>query len=158
MIKVEFTRTAGHQMRLRQVRLTGQVPMAACASGPLHMDTLWGKHEQASASASAAEPPTPWHKELRKKVIPRLQRLGDEAGVASSDIRSKVVELEYEMKIRNHKAEAVTIKILEHVYGDWEILKETHPHQKRDARTIEFQVPVEPDAEATLAYRVRVRW
>ena len=73
-------------------------------------------------------------------------------------IADNVVELEYELRIRNHKAEAVTIKILEHVYGDWEILKETHPHQKRDARTIEFQVPVEPDAEATLAYRVRVRW
>ncbi len=73
-------------------------------------------------------------------------------------IADHVVEMGYKITIRNHKDEPVTVNVIEHVHGDWEIIKESIPHQKRDSRTIAFEVPVQSDGETILSYRVRVRW
>ena len=73
-------------------------------------------------------------------------------------IADHVVEMSYKIAIRNHKDQPVTVNVIEHVHGDWEIIKESIPHQKRDSRTIAFEVPVESDGETILSYRVRVRW
>ena len=67
-------------------------------------------------------------------------------------------ESEFEIKIRNHKEEPVTVTVREPVPGDWKVLTETHPHTKRDAHTIEFSVPVPPGGESVLRYRVAVDW
>ena len=73
-------------------------------------------------------------------------------------ISSNKAEFAYRVTLRNHKEEPVTINVMEHVWGDWKMLEESHDHTKRDASTIEFQVPVDADGEATLTYRVRVKW
>ena len=67
-------------------------------------------------------------------------------------------ESEFEIKVRNHKEEPVTVTVREPVPGDWKVLTETHPHTKRDAHTIEFSVPVPPGGESVLRYRVAVDW
>jgi hypothetical protein len=59
---------------------------------------------------------------------------------------------------RNHKKEAVTVEVVEPVPGDWEVLRSTLPHEKVDAFTMRFRVPVPKDGEAKLTYRVRVRF
>ena len=67
-------------------------------------------------------------------------------------------DLSYEIKIRNHKKEAVTVRVIEPVGGEWEMLSHSFPFKKLDAFTVEFSVPVEPDQESVLAYRVQVRY
>ena len=67
-------------------------------------------------------------------------------------------ESEFEIRIRNHKKEPVTVTVREPVPGDWRLLSQTHPHLKKDAHTIEFAVPVAPDSESVLRYRVAVDW
>ena len=42
--------------------------------------------------------------------------------------------------------------------GDWEVLRSTLPHEKVDAFTMRFRVPVKKDGETKLVYRVRVRF
>ncbi|HKY33991.1 MAG TPA: DUF4139 domain-containing protein [Candidatus Polarisedimenticolia bacterium] len=67
-------------------------------------------------------------------------------------------EVAFQIRIRNHKDEPVTVTVREPVAGDWKILQASHPHAKLDAFTIEFQIPVAPSAEAVLEYRVAVDW
>jgi hypothetical protein len=63
-------------------------------------------------------------------------------------------ESEFEIKIRNHKSEPVTVVVREPVPGDWKVLTSTYPWTKADAHTIEFSVPVAANAESILRYRV----
>jgi hypothetical protein len=64
------------------------------------------------------------------------------------------VETEFEIKIRNHKDEAVAVTVREPVPGDWKVLSSSYPWLKADAHTIEFNVPVAAGAESVLRYRV----
>ena len=68
------------------------------------------------------------------------------------------VEVEFEIRIRNHKDEAATVTVREPMFGDWKVLSSTFPAQRRDAATLEFEVPVARDAEAVLRYRVTIDW
>jgi len=67
-------------------------------------------------------------------------------------------ESAFEVVLRNHKAEPITVEVREQVGGDWEMLASSHPYEKVSAFGVEFKVPVPADGEATLTYRVRVRW
>jgi hypothetical protein len=66
-------------------------------------------------------------------------------------------ESEYELKVRNHKAEDVVVRVVEPVGGEWTLVRSSHPHEKTAAFACEFQVPVKRDGEAVLTYRVRVK-
>ena len=72
-------------------------------------------------------------------------------------ITDNVFEEAFEIKLRNHKEEAVTVKVLEKLYRwrGWKVLKASHDFQQLDDRTIVFPVEVAKDGEATITYRVR---
>jgi hypothetical protein len=42
--------------------------------------------------------------------------------------------------------------------GDWEMISATYPHEKVQAFTAKWSLPVPKDGETKLTYRVRVRW
>lgn len=69
-----------------------------------------------------------------------------------------VYEEAFEVVIRNHKDQDVTVRVVEPLPGDWEMLSHSHPFQKLDAFTVRFDVPVEAGGETTLRYRMRVRF
>jgi hypothetical protein len=73
-------------------------------------------------------------------------------------IASNVIELEYQITLRNHKDSAVTVEVREPIGGDWEVLNSNFKWTKLDATTLGFSIPVENDGTATLDYRVRVKW
>ena len=73
-------------------------------------------------------------------------------------IASNVIELEYQITLRNHKDGAVTVEVREPIGGDWEVLNSNFKWTKLDATTLGFSIPVEKDGTATLDYRVRVKW
>jgi hypothetical protein len=73
-------------------------------------------------------------------------------------IASNVIELEYQITLRNHKDGAVTVEVREPIGGDWEVLNSNLKWTKLDATTLGFSIPVEKDGTATLDYRVRVKW
>jgi hypothetical protein len=70
------------------------------------------------------------------------------------------MEEEIEIRLRNHKDEAVRVLVKENLYRwvNWEIREQTHAHEKVDARTVEFPVQLAADTEATVRYRVRYSW
>jgi len=66
----------------------------------------------------------------------------------------------FEITLRNHKDEAITVHVLEHLYRgtNWQIERKSHPFTKRDARSIEFAIPVPARGEATITYKVLYWW
>jgi hypothetical protein len=66
-------------------------------------------------------------------------------------------EAAFEIVIRNHRPEGVTVTVREPVPGDWQMLASSHPWKKRDAFGAEFPVAIAAEGSATLTYRVRMR-
>ncbi len=71
-------------------------------------------------------------------------------------ISNNVYESAFAVTLRNHKDKPVTVEVREPVNGSWEVLESNFPAKKRDAFTLEFDVPVPASGSATLTYRVRV--
>lgn len=70
---------------------------------------------------------------------------------------SAIFESTYQIELKSAKDEAVTVSVMEPVPGDWEILAESHPHQKPASNTAVWQVQVPARGKAVLDYRVRVK-
>ncbi len=68
-----------------------------------------------------------------------------------------VTEIAWEITLRNHKPEAVTVRVNEPLFGDWEVLSSSFKHEKVDAHTLRFDAPVPKDGETKITYRVRVK-
>jgi hypothetical protein len=66
----------------------------------------------------------------------------------------------FEIKVRNHKKEAVEVRVVEHLYrwSSWKIAQSSDPYEKSDARTVEFHVKVPADGEKVITYRVNYAW
>lgn len=73
-------------------------------------------------------------------------------------IAEKVYEMEFEITLRNHKDTPVTVEVNEPIGGDWEMLSSSYPAKKTAAFAAQFNVPVQPNSESVLKYRVRVHW
>lgn len=71
-----------------------------------------------------------------------------------------LVDEAYEVKLRNHKTEPAEIRIVEHLFrwSNWTISASSLPYDKKDAQTIEFNVPLQPDEEKTVTYSVHYSW
>jgi hypothetical protein len=72
-------------------------------------------------------------------------------------ISGRIYEQDIEVKLRNHKTTAVSIVVVDHFWGDWEITRKSTDFTKKSAREAEFIVTIEPDQEYVLTYTVRQR-
>ena len=68
------------------------------------------------------------------------------------------IEVEYEVSLRNHKPDPITVYVNEPIGGDWSMLNSTFKFQKTAAFAARFTVPVAANGEALLKYRVRIKW
>ena len=66
----------------------------------------------------------------------------------------------FEIKLRNHKEEAVQVRVVEHMYRwiRWEVTASSAEPLKTDARTIEFRPTIPPGGEVTITYKVHYTW
>lgn len=71
---------------------------------------------------------------------------------------SYAAESAYQITIKNAKPEPVTVTVREPIPGDWQIVKQSLPHQKFDAHTAVWNVVVPPEGATTLSYRALVRF
>ena len=42
--------------------------------------------------------------------------------------------------------------------GNWTLTAQSQPHEKKDATTFEFRVPLKPDEEKVITYTIRYTW
>ena len=77
-----------------------------------------------------------------------------------ADSSKKTINESFEIKLRNHKTEAVEVRIVEHLFRwfTWDISEKSDTFLKTDAQTAEFRVQVKPDEERVVTYTVHYSW
>jgi hypothetical protein len=76
------------------------------------------------------------------------------------DANQRWMDETFELRIRNHKKEAVDVRAVEHLYRwtNWKISEHSSQFKKSDARTIEFPVTIAPNGEQLITYTVHYSW
>ncbi|WP_374336655.1 DUF4139 domain-containing protein [Leeia sp.] len=69
-----------------------------------------------------------------------------------------IFEAAFEVVLKNAKKEAVTVTVREPMPGDWQVLSESHPHQKTASNTSDWRITVPAEGSTTLKYRALVRY
>jgi hypothetical protein len=73
-------------------------------------------------------------------------------------ISKNVTERSYEISVRNHKEENISVTVIESMVGDWKIIDSTHKYQVISTREVRFTVDVAAGQETLVSYRVRVKY
>ena len=78
----------------------------------------------------------------------------------TEDGANRLATQSFEIKVRNRKKEPVEIHVVEHAArgGNWTLTAQSQPHEKKDATTFEFRVPLKPDEEKVITYTIRYTW
>ena len=78
----------------------------------------------------------------------------------NEDGANRVATQTVEIKVRNRKKEPVEIRVVEHAVrsNTWTLTAQSQPHEKKDAQTFEFRVPLQPDEEKVITYTIRYTW
>lgn len=76
------------------------------------------------------------------------------------DTSKRTLDESFEIKVRNHKKEAVNVRVVEHLYRwmTWSILANTDPYSKKESQTVEFPVTIPPNGEKTITYTAHYTW
>jgi hypothetical protein len=101
---------------------------------------------------------TPKDERVRIKMGEAFDVVGERVQKDWKKIGGNLYEIEWEITLRNHKKEAVTVEVIEPMPGDWEVLRATQPHEKLEAFTARWKITVPKEGAATLGYRTRVRF
>ena len=78
----------------------------------------------------------------------------------TEDGANHVATQTFEIKVRNRKKEPAEIRIREHAHrsNTWTLTAQSQPHDKKDAHTFEFKVPLQPEEEKVITYTIRYTW
>jgi hypothetical protein len=98
---------------------------------------------------------TPKDEEITLTVGTAFDIKGEETMLNQTRISKKVEEREFQIELRNHKPEAVIVKVEKRLWGFWEVTQASHEYKKRDVNTLEFEVPVAADSSAQVRFTVR---
>jgi hypothetical protein len=76
------------------------------------------------------------------------------------DTRTRNLWESFEIRLRNHKPEAVEITVLESLYrtANWAIEDASQAHVKERSDRIRFKVTVPPDGESVIRYTAHYDW
>ncbi len=104
---------------------------------------------------------TPKDEDVRVKLGTAFDVVGERRQTDFTvDTKGRTMEEAFEIKVRNHKDQAVEVVVRENLYrwSEWKLIEQSEPHAKKDAQTIEFPVKIAADGEAVVTYRVRYTW
>lgn len=104
---------------------------------------------------------TPAGAEIRLEVGKAFDlRAEREATEFRVDRAGRTITESFAVTLGNAKDTDTVIRVVEPLprWSDWEIVSSSVASKKKDARHVEFEVPVAANGEATLTYTVRYRW
>jgi hypothetical protein len=103
---------------------------------------------------------TPQGESLRLYVGDAFDIVGERLQTDFRLPSSKSVEETYRIVLRNHKDEAVEVRVVEHLFrwSNWSILRSSHRYERLDSSTIEFRARVPAEGQTELTYTVRYSW
>jgi hypothetical protein len=101
---------------------------------------------------------TPKDEEVRLHTGNAFDVVAERKQIDYDVLGTNVVEMEYEITLRNHKTAPITVEVNEPIGGDWQMLNSTFPWTRTAAFAAQFTVQVPRDGTSVLRYRVRVRY
>ena len=101
---------------------------------------------------------TPKDEKVKIKIGEAFDVVGERVQTDYKRIARNLLEVGFEVSLRNHKNEGIRVFVEEPVPGDWEMLSTTHPYEKLSAHLIRFDVSVPKDKEVKVKYRVRFKY
>lgn len=101
---------------------------------------------------------TPRDETVRLYIGDAFDVVGERKVMDTRQVSERVQEQTVQVTIRNHKDGPAQVAVVEHLRGDWEILRSSHRSEKKDATTVEFPLAVPRDGEVVVTYTVRWRW
>lgn len=100
---------------------------------------------------------TPKNEKVRISVGGAFDIAAERKQMDQKQVTARLIETSFQITLRNHKTEPVEVTIVEHAYGDWEILDPSIPYTKKDATTFEFVAKCDPEKPFVLTYRLRTK-
>lgn len=73
-------------------------------------------------------------------------------------ISDNVERVTYQIELNNSKSEDQAVTVVEHLYGEWDILESSDSYEKIDAFTVEFRVTVPAKGTKLVSYTVERRF
>ena len=70
-------------------------------------------------------------------------------------ISDRVEERTYEISLRNHKKDDITVTVKKNLWGEWKILNTNFDYTKDDANTVIFKIPVKANETVLVNFTVR---
>lgn len=106
---------------------------------------------------------TPVGEKVRLKLgnafdVTAQRRQTDFIRIAGEGKLEHAFESGHEIVLKNAKKEAVTVKVQEVLPGDWQMLAESHPHEKASSNEVAWRVSVPAEGQTRLAWRVRAQY
>ena len=101
---------------------------------------------------------TPKNETVRLKLGKAFDLTGNWKRTDFSRLSRREFEQTIAIELANAKDEAVTVRVVEPIPGDWKMLTESLPHLKSSASSAQWDVPVPANGKTTLTYRVRTKW
>jgi len=103
---------------------------------------------------------TPKGEHLRLYVGDAFDIVGERVQTDFTRPTEKSLEESYKITLRNHKDEAVEVRVVEHLFrwSDWRILRSSDDYSKLDSSNIEFRVQIPANGERSVTYTVRYFW
>jgi hypothetical protein len=98
---------------------------------------------------------TPKDEEVKLTIGFAFDISAEEKVVDYQKVSTQVEERTFEIELRNHKDEDITIIVEKKLYGDWSILRSNYDFTRKDATTVEFQVPVKANDKAVISFVAR---
>lgn len=99
---------------------------------------------------------TPKDEKISLKVGEAFDIVAERKQADFRQLTTRLYESQWEITLKNHKAEDVVVSLIEPVYGSWSVVSSSHDFIKEDAFTLRFDVPVKKNGEVKVQYRIRV--
>jgi hypothetical protein len=100
---------------------------------------------------------TPKNEKVRVSVGGAFDIAAERKQMDQKQVTPRLIETSFQITLKNHKTEPVEVTIVEHAYGDWEVLDPSTPFTKKDATTFEFVAKCDPEKPFVLTYRLRTK-
>lgn len=101
---------------------------------------------------------TPKDEPVRVQLGDAFDIVGQRRQTSTRVLGDRSREYSYEIDLRNHKDQAVTVDVLEHQWGDWRIVAKNAPFTKTSATDFEFPVRVPANGAAKVDYTIQVTY
>ena len=99
---------------------------------------------------------TPRNEEVTITVGTAFDIKGEQTMTERTRISQQVEDRRWEIEVRNHKKEDITVTVEKNLWGSWEVLESSQQYKKKDANHIQFELPVKADGTSVIKLAVRI--